>query len=91
MNKIDLTLLNSLVKEMNNLAKKCEEMKPEDVTGDCEYVAELSKAMGLATGISYEASAIVADILKIIKQGPTPTASGYMDLMSSLFPKPNKN
>lgn len=84
MNKIDLTLLNRLVKELNDMVRAVEEMpQPTDLNSDCEYVTVLSKTLGVATGISYEASGVVGDILKVIKNGPTP--SRPEDILSSMF------
>lgn len=85
MNKIDLTLLNRLVKELNDMVRSCEEMPtPTDLNSDCEYVTVLSKTLGVATGISYEASGVVGDILKVIKNGPATTSSPE-DLLNSMF------
>lgn len=93
MNKLDLTVLNVLVKELNQMALSLEKLKENSGT---DSIVEFSKAAGVASGISSEAAALVGDIKHIIKACSCPQDQGpgrdLNDTLMELFaPKPQKN
>lgn len=77
--KIDPKLLNRLVREANEAITAYDKMTGETKE---DTVVELSKIMGLMSGISFESSALVGDILKLVKSNAAPEVDlmGMIDL-----------
>lgn len=79
-NKVDLTLLHKLVKELEDtLEVSYKEDKP------VELIIELSKAVGLASSIFQESGLLIADIQSqiLVVQNPSPTKSDFLDKLMS--------
>jgi len=63
---IDLSLLKKLVVELENTLATTEvSFNKNDLQ---QYVVEASKAVGLASGVMAEASALIGDIAVLVKQ-----------------------
>jgi hypothetical protein len=90
--KVDLSVINRLVEEFNVQMSKCDLIDKKKTQ---DQVVELAKAMGIATAMTLEASALSTDILSLIKINTSPGVGGSdpLDSLSSLFgPKsPAKN
>lgn len=80
--KLNLTLLNRLVKELNDAASACNGL--DDKTSYDTYVVELAKLIGLMTGVSIEAMALVKDATKLVQENSLPP-QGTEDLISEIF------
>lgn len=86
--KVDLTLIKKLVGELETSLATAEGMRttsePMDVN---EYVVEMSKAIGLASGISSEASLLVADIAAVtrVNQAPAPKTDSVFDTLDKIL------
>lgn len=65
--KIDLALLNKLVKELNDEFGKAESQKDSDGFTKHDYVAAVAKCLGLANAVALESTALTHDYLKEIK------------------------
>lgn len=64
--KVDLALLNKLVKELNDEFAKAAALKGDAVNRH-DYVAASAKCLGLANAVALESSALTHDYLKEIK------------------------
>lgn len=94
MSKIDLTLINKLVKELNLQHEIVEKVKVASVDNKQEYTVELAKALGLVSTIKMESELLIGDFSKLIKfsTGNVMPQEAMSDLYSSIFgPKPPKN
>lgn len=84
--KVDLTLLKRLVSELELALDGCEVLK-EAAVEPTDYVVEMSKTVGLATGITLEASMLALDIQTLIKASTMPSTKddnalkGLMELL----------
>jgi hypothetical protein len=87
--KIDLTLLNSLVKEVNNATAACEKMALDEKLDYTTYVIELAKLMGLMSGVNTESAALIADVVKVVKQSSVPPQHSE-DFLAELLTYPSK-
>ncbi len=67
-NKIDLKILNALVKAVNLQLTVLENIDPAAHLTD--YIVETSKAIGLLSTISSEATFLVSDVARSNKQAP---------------------
>lgn len=65
--KIDLALLNKLVKELNDEFGKAESQKDGDGYTKHDYVAAVAKCLGLTNAIALESTALTHDYYKEIK------------------------
>lgn len=65
--KVDLALLNKLVKELNDEFAKATALKDHESVNRHDYVAASGKCLGLANTIALEATALTHDYLKEIK------------------------
>ncbi len=87
MAKIDLTLITELVAQLAkqaDLAEKMTLIKTEGV--NTAYTVELSKALGLVTGIKMEADLLTADLTRLIKSSTfPPTTKAEEDMLSQIF------
>lgn len=87
MAKIDLTLITELVSQLAkqaDLADKMTLVKTEGV--NTAYTVELSKALGLVTGIKMEADLLTADLTRLIKNSTFPPVSKTEeDMLSQIF------
>lgn len=74
--KIDTSLLRQLADELDVLLESCNsirgEEKPDRETVK-KYVVEMSKAAGLAAGVTQEATALIMDINHEIRSVQSPT------------------
>lgn len=84
--KVDLSLLNRLVSELNAQVSLAD--KIDGATNHHDQVVELSKAIGIVSAISSEAMLLVGDIAAQAKQ-PNQTSVSE-DLFGSLFGKSKK-
>lgn len=75
--KLDLTLINSLVQELNAQVAKAEKLG----SINSEYMVEISKASGLLTGIMTESTLLITDITKQARlYGTAPSSDAMKDL-----------
>jgi hypothetical protein len=79
--KVNLELLETLMAALKS------SLETADLLNDNQYYVELSKAQGLASGISQEAVAIISDISSLIRysqgQEAASEAGGLMDKLFS--------
>jgi hypothetical protein len=84
--KIDLSVINALVKELNKQITISDNI--DAVTHHVDNIVELSKAIGLLGSISSEAVALMGDIALATKGGTSLGSSATADdLLGSLFKK----
>lgn len=92
--KVDLSLLNSLVKAVNDQIEAADKIRANEGYDPHAFVVELSKTMGVLTSLSSESLMLVGDISRLIGQNSTPGtnagAVGIESLLGSLGLK-NKN
>ncbi len=84
--KVDLTLLKRLVGELEAHLQKAESIKQSGNKVGEEYVVEMSRAVGMTSGIMQEATLLISDIHTVIRNSQAP-ASGE-DLLTKLFKTP---
>lgn len=97
--KVDLSLLNKIIKELNDQLALAEKVKESDPTNNHAYVAELAKCMGLVSTVAVEATALSHDYMKLIKINSVPAGAltgalgggGVDDLFGDLFSPKKKN
>ncbi len=84
MEKVNLELIKKLVLELENTLSVAEKIK-ENLSdkGSTDYIVELSKAAGLATGIMQEGSALVMDVLSLTGTAQSPL--GKQDLLEKIL------
>ena len=87
---VNLTLLKTLVTKLDESLAAAEQLKGADFDFN-EYVVEMSKAIGLTTGVFQESSALIMDINAAIKLAsvntlPEPKEQGSNFLESLLGP-----
>ncbi len=83
--KIDLSLLRTLVTEFEGLISSAEVLQNEPSFDKNTYIAQLSKAAGVASSLMQEAALLVMDCQhEILGQSKDP-AGAKMDLLSSLL------
>jgi hypothetical protein len=80
-NKIDLTLLQRLQNELEQCVKQAETLE----AGSPDCVVALSKASGLAAGITQEASLLMLDIFGVMKGAAPPLSSSEKDLFEQMM------
>jgi hypothetical protein len=92
--KIDLAILNALVKELNDELALANKSKELNVSNTSEYIVFISKCMGLASSLTMEASALSHDFMKEIKVSsssplpdPYPMGEEGSDILGNLFSK----
>lgn len=87
--KIDLMLLNSLVKELNNEFAAANDSKNSDpLNNKIAYVSKLAKCLGLASAVSTEAAALTHEFSKNVRinsAGDVPATDLGLSDLSSLF------
>ena len=90
-NKISLKLLKDLVIALEDNLTQSEKLK-EESGPDSKYVIEMARALGICTGISAEASALVGDIAVTVRNSasvPEPKNSLFEDLLKKYDPVKN--
>ncbi len=85
--KIDLKILNALVKAVNLQLSVLEKIDPVAHTTD--YVVETSKTIGLLSTISSEATFLVADVARSNKQAPSSTSDDLLEKLLGDKKSPN--
>ena len=86
--KVDLTLLKKLVGELENTLNTADGIKksgsPSNSTNVNDYIVEMSKATGLATGVMQEAAMLIMDIGSFVGAGvgAPPKNDSMKDLLS---------
>lgn len=81
--KVNLQLLKKLVETLESQISSAEALATSD---DCnEYIVELSKCLGLASGVALEATALCGDIQVLVKGAPL--ASAKEDMLEKLLGK----
>lgn len=89
--KINLTLLKSLVGELETSIQAADALKPDPLKIDPQnvvpYVVEMSKAAGLSAGVMQEASMLILDIYALVgaNQGGGAKATATLDYMEKLL------
>ncbi len=84
--KINLSLLKSLVNELETSILAAEELKA-DPQSSVSYIVEMSKAAGLSAGVMQEASMLIVDIYALVgaSQGGGAKANATLDYMEKLI------
>ena len=82
--KVDLTLLKRLVSELEASLASADVVK-EAALNSNDYVVEVSKAAGLASGLVVEATMLIGDIQYLIKSAGSPSKDDSMKDLMSLF------
>lgn len=79
LNKVDLKLLRQLVDSLESSLKSSEALL-QDKNAMNSFIVELSKAVGLAAGISQEANLLIGDIQSQVMsvQGAGPAPSDFV-------------
>lgn len=87
--KVDLTLLKKLIGELEMSLAAAEVLKSSSDKIDVnDYVVEMSKAIGLASGVSGEAALLVADIGAVARAGlspKSPTKDSVFDTLDKIL------
>lgn len=88
-NKVDLTLLKRLVSELESSLSSADEVKElkTDKTAASinDSVVELSKAMGLTSGIMQEATLLMMDIQSVIRSQTAAPVMSKNDLLDKIL------
>jgi hypothetical protein len=87
MANIDLSLLKSLVAELEASMKTTEENKK--TAEKHQYVLNMSKCMGLAVSIANESTALIADMKSVIAQSSIPGKEDALAKIISVLANPN--
>jgi hypothetical protein len=84
--KVDLTLVKKLIAELEESLAVAENLYQDSPSKNNDYVVEMSKASGLATGAAIEASMLALDVQAAIKMGASsaPKEDGLKSLLASL-------
>lgn len=90
-NKVSLSLLLKLVDELQAQYKLAKAVEDSSVDNKHEYVAEVSKCMGLASAVSIEAAALTADFITDIKISSGGQLPADMDMLSKMMAPPAKS
>lgn len=78
--KVDLTLLKKLVGELEAHLNTAEGIRTASVPDHLEYFVEMSRAVGMASGIMQEASALIGDIGVAVKNAQSqPTKDSFLE------------
>lgn len=86
--KIDLTLLKKLVSELEGHLDKSAVIKENPTNSNADYIVEMSRAIGMATAIMQESTALMGDIGGAVRDSQMP-ASNPFDMLTKF--KPTKN
>ena len=86
--KVDLTLIKKLVDELDKTISLSEKIK--ESSDNNEYIIEMSKGIGLCSGIVSEGTMLIADIAELLStaSGP-PSDSKTSSLINKLFGNPS--
>lgn len=83
--KVDLSLLNSFVKAVNDQIDIVEKLRAEEGYDPHALIVELSKTMGVLTSLSSESLLLVGDISRLIGQNSIPGAGAGIPSLESLL------
>ena len=83
MTKIDLTLMKKLLGELETSLNTSDAIKTAEGS-IVEYIVEMSKSLGLASGMVQEASLLIADIQAHVMSVQNPQAS-KSDFLSKIL------
>lgn len=93
--KVNLDLLKRYTTELDTLLKACSIIKERALAYDenspreaTEFIMEMSKAVGLASGIAQEASALTMDIMQEVRLIQSPGGDKY-DALDKLLGLPS--
>lgn len=81
--KINLTLLKKLVEELEISLLAADGIKKSTGSDNNDYVIELSKSIGLCSGVALEAEALISDITNNVNFSQT--SPSKMELLNKLF------
>jgi len=84
--KVDLNLLKRLVSELESSLNMADTLLVN--TEKTEYVVEMNKASGLATGVMTEAALLITDIQFLVQGGSVPAKSDTLDKVLGAFKFP---
>jgi hypothetical protein len=83
-NKVDLTLIKKFISSLEQSLAVSDEIRTKQ--GDVsEYLIELSRAAGIASGIMQEAGLLVADIQSVAMMVQNPKTTSKSELMDTLL------
>ena len=84
--KIELTLLKKLVGELEIAFTAAQELPLDETQQVHNYIIEMSKTSGLASGLAQEATALIKDMYQLMAmaQKPAMPAAGH-DFLADLF------
>jgi hypothetical protein len=90
---VDLKVLNKLVKALNDQVSHIESVVDDKAAcSDEQFTVEVAKAMGIASGVALEATAIVGDFTRGFSTVAAPKKMNPDDILNQLFGgKPVKN
>ncbi len=82
--KVDLSLLNKLTQELAAHTKKAESIR-ESGGDNNDYILELSRAAGVASGITQEATMLIGDYSRLVQLSqPKPTKDDVLSFLTPL-------
>ncbi len=84
--KVDLSLLKKLVDELENSLAAAELMKTDSIDNK-DYIVEMSKCSGLASGIMSESTCLVGDIhgcIMSVQGQPMPKDDALAKLLGAI-------
>jgi hypothetical protein len=81
--KVNLELLKRLVSELETALEGSEAIRAAEGNPQ-DYIVEMSKSMGLCSGIVQEASLLIVDISSLVKSvsAPAPKKESLLDFLS---------
>lgn len=93
---VDLKVLNNLVKALNDQITYLDSHASDKSISDEDFVVEVARAMGVASGIALEATALVGDMTRGFSAVSAPKSASSKvnpdDILNSIFgAKPIKN
>lgn len=89
MEKVSFDLLNRLVEELNAMKAEFDQEKTMKLGAEDRHLM-VCKMMGIASGVSSEAAALINDMVKLTAHNAKPK-SDYMALIESLVKKAPPN
>jgi hypothetical protein len=82
--KVDLTLIKRLIGELESTLATAESIKT-DSKDMVEYIVEMQKAAGLASGVMTEAGLLIGDIVSVAHGTAGPEKDGLSKLLGSVL------
>ena len=89
-NTVDLKLIKRLVVELENHLNTAEGIRTSNDFDSVEYFTEMSRAMGVVSGVAQEAACLIGDIQLTIKDNMHPKED-LLSILKSPFKKEIKD